>query len=72
MTVWEKVAAGTSLSKDGVSEWLTKYKIKACELEYNVKYTGNKLQCDSDCSRCLTRYLSIEIDDNCFEQLSLF
>ena len=33
MTVWEKVAAGTSLDKDGVSEWLNKYQINACELE---------------------------------------
>lgn len=72
MTVWQKVAAGTSLDKNGVSAWLTKYKIKACELEDNVKYTGNKLQCSTDCSKCLTMYLSIELDDNGFEQLSLF
>lgn len=72
MTVWQKVAAGTSLSKDGVSAWLTKYKIKACELEEEVHYTGKSICCSRQCESCLVQYLATELDNQEFEQLSLF
>lgn len=72
MTVWQKVATGSSLDEEGVHSWLTKYDIRACELEDKVRYTGKKLECSMDCDRCLSRYLSIELDRQVFEQLSLF
>ncbi len=72
MTVWEKVAAGTSLNENGVLAWLQKFNITACELEEQVHYTGKSIYCSMHCDRCLTQYLATELDNQKFEQLSLF
>lgn len=63
MLVWEKIADHTSLkSLDDVANWLTRYDIKACDLENAVGYVGKGVCCNNDCNGCLYRYLSIDLD----------
>lgn len=64
MEVWEKIASHTSLDFKETYEWLNKYKIRACELENKIGYTGSQIRCIKSCEDCLKEYLGTNID-NC-------
>ena len=67
MLVWQKIASHTRMkSIDDVANWLTKYNIKACDLENVVGYVGKGICCNKDCNECLYRYLNIDLEINQF------
>lgn len=81
MLVWQKVAYGTKLDKQGVIKWINKHNIKACEVENQVRYTNKPIECRRDCEACLNSYLDIDtgnkkfnevIDDQGFTQLRMW
>lgn len=70
MLVWEKIADHTSMkSIDNVADWLTKYEIKACDLENIVGYVGKSICCNGDCNECLSRYLSTDLSIKGFTEV---
>lgn len=71
MLVWQKIASHTTLKTiDDVANWLTKYEIKACDLENVVGYVGKGVCCNKDCNECLYRYLSIDLEIKVFEEVT--
>ena len=71
MLVWEKIADHTSMkSIDDVANWLTRYEIKACDIENVVGYVGKGICCNKDCSKCLYRYLGIDLEIKGFIEIT--
>lgn len=68
MFVWEKIAykcgtvGGKKIDLDYIYNWLNKFDIKACDLQREVKYLENDLQCTQNCSQCLLFYLGTDIN----------
>lgn len=67
MFVWEKIAykcgkvGGKTIDLDYIYNWLNKFDIKACDLQREVKYLKNDLQCTQNCSQCLLLYLGTNV-----------
>ncbi|MGM9543780.1 MAG: hypothetical protein ACI3T9_02225 [Romboutsia timonensis] len=68
MLVWERIAAGSKpicgkkIDLDYIYNWLNKFDIKACDLQREVKYLENDLQCTQNCSQCLLLYLGTDVN----------
>lgn len=69
MLVWQKIAKGTLLDKQGVANWLSKYNIKACDVENQVRYTNKPIECKNDCEACLNSYLDVETGKQGFNEV---
>ena len=70
MLVWEKIAykcgkvGGKTIDLEYIQNWLGKFDIKACDLQREVKYLENELQCTQNCSTCLLSYLGTEVNQS--------